>query len=123
MKVTKLRKSHVKLLKEYNNSKFPFPNLASPLYIIRGAIVDKDNNLLGAGFIKLTAEAIIILDPKIGKINKATAIYKLFDAARRGMVKKGLDGVHAFTNDVNFQSFLKKRFGFEKSDDALYLRL
>ncbi len=123
MKVTKLRKSHVKRLIEFNSEKFPFPDLGNPLYIIRGSLIDNSGNVIGAGFIKLTSEAIIILDPTLSKLSKATAIYKLFEAAKKAMLSKGIDGTHVFPDSELYARFLKKRLGFVDAGNALYLRL
>ncbi len=123
MKVTKLRKSHVKKLIKFNSEKFPFPDLGNPLYIIRGSLIDNSGNVIGAGFIKLTSEAIIILDPALSKLSKATAIYKLFEVAKKAMLSKGIDGTHVFPDSELYARFLKKRLGFVDAGNALYLRL
>jgi len=105
---------------------FPFPDLDSPLYIIKGVVEDETGKILGAGFIKLTAEAIIMIEPELPRIEKVQALKELFLVGKMESLKKGIYSWHAFIkgSKKDFANTLRKTFGFEEIEDTvLFLNL
>lgn len=115
--IRELQFGDLELLQSYPTS-FPFPNLKSGLYCSQKAIVDKDEKFVGSAMLKLTAEAILILDPKLTPISKAFLINEAFTEVPKEMNKFGLDQIHVFVlpeSDVAYASMLRKHFGFERA--------
>lgn len=68
--------------------------------------------------LKLTAEALIILDPKLSNITKGALIIEAFDQVPEEMKKFGLDQVHVFVlpeSDETYAGILQKHFKFERA--------
>lgn len=117
-----LRACDIPALEEINQrlNLFPFPDLESPLYLVKGT-VEKDGKVIGAGLIKLTAEAVVILDPAISKKERALALKELFLAGKARAVALGLSQIHAFikNSQKSFVKVLKKSFNFSQIDDKV----
>ena len=122
--VRAIRDADKERLQEINEAVglFPFPDLDSPLYIIQGT-VEKDGKIIGAGMIKLTAEAVVILDKDSSDRDKSEALRELFLIGKAKAVKIGLSQIHAFlkTSQKSFARVLRKSFNFQKIDDEVYL--
>ena len=113
----------LKLLAKYYD--FPFPDLTNPLYFAKGVAANGDR-IIGAGFLKLTAEAILILDYDSSKREKIEAINDLFIAAQMISKKRGIQDWHVFVKDSpNFENVLIKHYGFtpckDQSGNVLHL--
>lgn len=96
---------------------FPFPNLDCGLYCSQKALIDKDK-VVGTAMLKLTSEAVIILDPHLSSITKASLIQEAFKTIPDEMDKFGLDQIHVFVipdNDVSYAALLQKHFHFERA--------
>jgi len=106
---------------KYHN--FTKENYASPLNIAR-CIVLEDGKVIGAAFLKIIAEAIIILDLGCERSIRAEALDKIFKRGIMEVQLAGLDGIHAFTFDSpEFDKVLEHRFKFEKAGNAFFLVL
>ena len=107
------------------NDKFPMPDLTNPLFVVRGTVVDSGGDIVGAGFIRLTAEAIIFMEPTLKRGMKSRIMHLLFNAGIKACLRKGLDNLHAFVYDKSsFTNFLVKRLGFKRVDaDVLSIRI
>lgn len=106
-------------LKEIHPKEFPFPNLSSGLYCVQKAIVN-DDKLIGAALLRLTCEAVLILDPELSVLTKAVSILEAFPKLKSEAIGKyGLDQVHVFVvpeKDEHYVKILQKHFGFVKAE-------
>jgi hypothetical protein len=88
------------------------------LYCIQKALLNH-NQFVGAALLKLTSEAVLILDPKLNSITKAALIQEAFVEIKREAINKyGLDQVHVFVlpeNDVKYAEFLQRHFEFQRT--------
>jgi hypothetical protein len=118
MKVVKFHKKYINHAKELagKNGKFNLPDLTSPLILLRAAIKDKNDNIVGYGFIKLIGEAILVVDKELVMSERAEVIDIFHKVSARAAKKKGLDEIDAFvTNDRAFVNFLLKRLDYKDS--------
>jgi len=92
---------------------FPFPDLSNPLYISRKTIIE-NNQIVGAGLVRLTGEGILILDPSQPKTVRARAAAQVIEALKQDVKSRGLDECHVFVRDPNVVKFLK-HVGFVES--------
>lgn len=93
-------------------SDFPFPDVNDPLYTVK-EVAEVDGKIIGAGLLRMTSEAVLILDLKCPQIQRAYAIERLLYT---GIQKSQIDEIHTFlTGEMahNFASFLRRKFGFE----------
>jgi hypothetical protein len=96
-------------------------NLPSPSTSIYTGTVTLDGKLVAYGSVALLAEATIVVDEKFPVITRTKAIRALLDEYLLGMDRKP-DGLHAFIQEPNFASILKRKFGFTTCrGEALYL--
>jgi hypothetical protein len=126
LKITKFNKKHIPNLEAiWDGSKSPFPDLTSPLFIIRSTVIDKEGKVIGGGFVKIVAEAVIFVEPSLSLYNKASMVCMLFEKGKLAMLKKGFDEFYAFVRDTpSFVTFLMKKLDFERLDVAtLFKRL
>src|SRR5690349_11935805 len=97
------------------NERLPFPprNLNDPLYISK-RIIDIDGEVVAAGLLRLTSEAILMLNPESAKRYKVTALKELINLCKIDCQKFNIDEVHAFlTGDADNFSRVLKKLGFE----------
>jgi len=96
---------------------FPLPDLGNKLYFSQKAIAE-DSKILGFGFLKLTSEACLILDPKLSKLDRAALIIALIDEMIKELKTMGLDDTHVFLlgPEANrTKEFLEQRFRFVRA--------
>lgn len=86
---------------------FPFPDIKNPMYISNKIVID-NGEIVGAGFVRLTSEGILILDKERSKIVRAKAAVSIVEGLKDSVKKFGLDECHVFVQDVNVQRFLGK---------------
>jgi len=128
MTVRLIRPSDIPRLKAIaSHYDFPFPDLTNPLYFAKGVAV-KGNKIIGSGFLKLTAEAILLLDYEDTKREKVEAINALFIAAKMISVKRGIQDWHVFVKDSpSFEDVLIRHYGFtpckDQSGSTLHLAI
>lgn len=135
MKVRVLKYSDIPaLLKMHEKAgyKFPFPDVASPLiegenpqwnplYLSKG-VVEENGHILGAGFVKLTSEAMLILDHDSSAHELSRALTEIVLVGEAQTVKHGIGEWHTFVEDSNFANILKKHYGFQDAKGhVLYL--
>lgn len=103
---------------EWCPKEYPFPDLASGLYCCQKALVI-GQRLSGTALLKLTCEAVLIIDPSLGKLERARLISEAFQELKNEAIEKyGLDQVHVFIlpeNDEHYAEILKKHFGFQEA--------
>lgn len=117
-KVIPYHKIHEQTLRSYTD--FPFPDTNSPLILSSGTIIDSNNNVVGAGFLKLIGEAIVIINPKLDKRTIGHALDEIYLTGYMKAEENGLDGIHAFIYDnEQFVRVLKHRYNFIDCGHAL----
>ncbi len=95
-------------------SDFPLPNIDGPLYVVRETILFGDR-IIGVGLLRLTSEAVIILDLDEPRSVRARALEQLINTGIHKSQKLGIDEMHAFlTGEIthSFADVLKRKFGF-----------
>lgn len=92
---------------------FPFPDISNPLYVAKRVVI-ADGQVIGAGLLKITSEAVLILDRDTELNVRVMAIMTLIKELQGLLGKFRLDECHAFVRDPNVQKFLE-RIGFQLS--------
>jgi hypothetical protein len=123
---------------------YPLPDLRNPLFLTKLVLTDSDapapgnadlpirsvseppantqqgnERLLGAAFLRLTAEAYLLLDPKSGTpSDRWHALLALHAAAERDAWRRGLEDVHAWLPPPIAKKFGKRltRLGWIRDD-------
>lgn len=91
---------------------YALPDLSNPLFVTKLVLAEtnqneKDEKILGAVFLRLTAEAYLLLDPKTGTPrDRWQALLTLHATAHRDAWRRGLEDVHAW-----LPPGLEKKFG------------
>lgn len=101
---------------------FLLPNLNSRLVIAQRAC-EIDQRLAGVGLLKLTSEAMIILNPDLDTQGRAVVSKSLITQLIFDGEKGGLDDCHVFLRPENkkMAQFLKKFKFIEVEDKTMYL--
>lgn len=105
-------------LKEIAGTEFSFPDLSSGLYCSQKALFDSKGKFIGAALLKLTSEAMLILDKETTELTRAIAISEAFKQVPKELDKFGLDQAHVFVlpeDDWKYASFLMNHFGFKRA--------
>lgn len=108
-----LERSDIERLRAMHDDAFPFPDLSNPRYLIQKAI-DVEGELIGSGIVRLTSEAILILDKTTPRVTRVKATQAIVNSLMRTAKLKGLDECHAFVREPNIERLLKT-LGFENS--------
>jgi hypothetical protein len=85
---------------------YPFPDLRDPLFVSK-LVLDEDEEekqaegggkgIVGAALLRVTAEAYLLLDPKVGTARERwNWLLALHGASERDAWKRGLEDVHAW---------------------------
>jgi len=101
-------------LKKIHTQDFPFPDLTNLLFLSKKTITDNSERIIGGGFVRLTSEAILILDKNIPKITRTKSILAIAESLRKDVSSKGMDECHVFVRSANIQVLLE-HFGFKES--------
>jgi len=137
MQVREYKESDLARLKAIHASQgfnYAFPDLSSPLFLTKLVLTDSDENreqqdsdsttdsnekILGAAFLRLTAEAYLLLDPKIGAPrDRWDSILALHAATHRDAWQRGLEDVHAWLPPPIAKKFGRRlhRLGWIRDD-------
>jgi hypothetical protein len=117
-KMVKFRKNHLPVIKSIakTSSEFNFPDVTTPLFIVRTSVVDVNGNVVAAGFLKLIGEVILVIDKKLLMTQKAEIVDLFYKNGVKAARAKGLDEINAYITDNNsFVNFLLKRMNFVES--------
>ena len=75
---------------------YALPDLSNPLFVTKKILAD-DGAILGAAFLRLTAEAYLLLDPRSGTPSQRWQwLLALHDATAHDAWQRGLEDVHAW---------------------------
>lgn len=92
---------------------FPMIDLDSPLCLAK-TVVECEGKIVGFGCLRLTSEAIIMVD-KQSPQTQAITVQRLIQTGVVSCQKLGLQDMHAFltgSGQEEFERFLKKHYGF-----------
>jgi hypothetical protein len=112
---------------------YALPDLSNPLFVTKLILADGDGaqqaencqleagatKILGAAFLRLTAEAYLLLDPRAGTPRERWQwLLALHAAAERDAWQRGLEDVHAWLSPPIAQKFGKRiaRLGWLRDD-------
>jgi hypothetical protein len=109
---------------------YAFPDLANPLFLTRLVAVRddcgaRDSEIIAAVFLRLTAEAYFLLDPRAGSPrDRWRALLLLHEAARGDANRRGLDDAHAWLPPQVEHSFGRRlaRLGWTREPWPSYSR-
>lgn len=83
-----------------------------------------DDKIIGAGFLRPTVEAVMILDPSARSKDKARALYYMMRQAIDDTKAINLNEIHAWVKEPEFVRVLKRHYCFEHPrGESLILRL
>jgi len=75
---------------------YTLPDLSNPLFVTK-KVLASDGAIVGAAFLRLTAEAYLLLDPRAGTPRERWQwLLALHAAAERDAWQRGLEDVHAW---------------------------
>ena len=75
---------------------YALPSLSNPLFVTKKVLAN-DGAIVGAAFLRLTAEAYLLLDPRAGTPRERWQwLLALHAAAERDAWQRGLEDVHAW---------------------------
>ena len=111
---------------------YPLPDLGNPLFTTKIILIDSDfatnentadptaaEKIRGAAFLRLTAEAYLLLDPSAGTPHdRCRTLLALHAAAEREAWQRGLEDVHAWLPPPIATKFGKRimQLGWQRDD-------
>ncbi len=108
---------------------YPFPDLCDPLFVSKLVITGEDDGgetgvaegkgIVGAALLRLTAEAYLLLDPRVGTArDRWNWLMTLHEASERDAWRRGLEDVHAWLPPQIAEKFGKRltRLGWVRDD-------
>ena len=82
------------------------------------------DQLIGAGFLRPTVEAVMVLDSDASKRDKARALYFMMRQAINDTKAINLNEIHSWVKEDSFVDVLKRHYCFEEPrGQSLVLRL
>ena len=96
-------------------SDFPLPDLDNLLYCIKVAVRNANGKVVAIGLVKLTAEAILVLDHDMSRISCVKAILKLKDFINDELFNYGMDECQISADNSDTAAFME-RIGFVKCE-------
>jgi len=97
---------------------YALPDLSNPLFVTK-KILAKDDSIVGAALLRLTAEAYLLLDPRAGTPRQRWQwLLALHGATERDAWQRGLEDVHAWLPPPIASKFGKRlaHFGWIRDD-------
>jgi hypothetical protein len=104
---------------EANETGLPMPNLSSPIYFIKKAIVDDEGNLIGSVLVKMTCEVGLILDKVQPNITRAKAIKAVSKELLTSIPAAGVQDAHVLImpeSNTAYAEILKKHLGMRNPE-------
>lgn len=100
---------------------FPLPRFDR---LLTQAVIEDRAGIVAFGMVKVFAEAILVLDHMQPKRTQILSLQMLMLEAIRGTRQHEITQLHSFVKDLNFESLMKKHYGFEDcSGKALVMNL
>lgn len=98
---------------------YVFPAIDSPLFIVRKLYVDDSGRVIGTEFLKLQAEAYLMLDCNLDAVEKTRVIAHLSRETEREAYNQGLDTLAAYIPEELSKKFTKRLelLGWSKARD------
>jgi hypothetical protein len=134
MQVREYRESDLAALRAIHASQgfaYPLPDLNNPLFVTKLVLSDADEGMesakakqpperiIGAAFLRLTAEAYLLLDPHAGTPRERWQwLLQLHAATERDAWQRGIEDVHAWLPPPIAQRFGKRitKIGWNRDD-------
>lgn len=98
---------------------YAFPELNDALFFVKKVRVD-EGRIVGAGVLKLCAEAMLLLEGEQGPQDKMNTMRQLQAAVLDEARSRGLDAVHAAIPEIDFDKRLVQ-LGWEKDRPGWHL--
>ncbi|MDR5730579.1 MAG: hypothetical protein RB191_24485 [Terriglobia bacterium] len=111
MKVNDLRPEDFPAVESLHASQgldYRLPDLASPLLVVKKAVVNEQGEVIGACLLRLTAETMLILDPKLTPPEKMDAMEAMQPEVLASAWRLGLDEVECRIPEAVEQIFTKR---------------
>jgi len=87
---------HLRAIHATQGFDYALPDLSNPLFVTK-KVLASDGAIVGAAFLRLTAEAYLLLDPRAGTPRERWQwLLALHAAAERDAWQRGLEDVHAW---------------------------
>ena len=95
------------------------PDLKSPLFVVRKVYVNDADQIIGTEFLKLQAEAYLMLDCNLDAVEKTRVIAHLSRETEREAYNRGLDTLAAYIPEEISTKFSKRLnlLGWSKARD------
>jgi hypothetical protein len=95
----------------HSQSEFGVPSLNN---IVVNVTIEKDGKeVIGYGVVKLFGEAVLMLDGKLSKRERAESLKASMQIAILKSRDAGLEMLYAISNDSEFSKVLRNRYGFK----------
>ena len=110
--------AHLRAIHAAQGFDYALPDLSNPLFVTK-LVLGEEGALVGAAFLRLTAEAYLLLDPSAGTPRQRWQwLLALHAAAEREAWKRGLEDVHAWLPPPIAAKFGKRltRLGWIRDD-------
>jgi hypothetical protein len=87
---------------------YKFPDIDQPLFLIRKVCLDDTGKIIGTEFLKIQAEAYLMLSPNLSSSEKVAVIGELSPAVEQAAYEQGLDTIAAYIPDGISKRFTKR---------------
>ena len=95
---------------------FPFPDLNNKAYFLQVAVDGKDEDFIGAGALRITTEAYLMLNGEKSRISKARAIQEVFNHFKENL-PPFVNDCHVYCPEEKLVNFLVRHFQFRKTPE------
>jgi hypothetical protein len=110
--------AHLRAIHAAQGFDYALPDLSNPLFVTK-KVLASDGAIVGAAFLRLTAEAYLLLDPRAGTPRERWQwLLALHAAAEHDAWQRGLEDVHAWLPPPIAKKFGKRiaRLGWISDD-------
>jgi hypothetical protein len=110
--------AHLRAIHAKQGFDYALPDLSNPLFVTK-KVLASDGAIVGAAFLRLTAEAYLLLDPCAGAPRERWQwLLALHSAAEHDAWQRGLEDVHAWLPPPIAKKFGKRvaRLGWIRDD-------
>ena len=93
-------------MKKIHDGSFPLPNLTDPAYIASRTVID-NGSIVAVGLVRVTTEAILIINQSLPRITRARAGQKLVEEMGRELRWRGIHDCHVFVKNPKVREYLR----------------